>query len=282
MLCQILLLISWRCKHICCREGLEKPPKAHKRKHDVIQLGRPSQLTSGTEIAALLDDGAADYIPRMTQIKRNTRPRSPELISRLRKGGIEIVDLVNEDWRPIPHTPGKTQMTKKLPSWKDTRARVSITSSKPNYSYTNMDQPDLSILTPNAKAHDDNNLPSPDMQMLVEKSIDLTGSPHALLFGSGDFVDSDPDYGFVNVTDPVTTNSSHRANDYGKDVGSAPPSPPPLQEPEGGKNSSPHPPKVQKNLTLKNASPGKEKPRASNWGASPCLCLHFTLAYTRY
>ena len=271
------MLISWRCKHICCREGLEKPPKAHKRKHtttghDVLQLGHPAHPTV-TEVSAPLGASAANYIPRVTQIKRNTQPHPPELTSRLRKGGIEIVDLVNEDWRPISRTPGRTQITKKSLPRKCTQTRVSITSSKPSYSYTNMDQPDLSILTPSVKT-DCGSLPPSSTPMLVQESVDrTTRSHHTLLFGSGDSVDSDLDHG-IDMTGPVITNSPYRAN---KDTESPPPSSQPLQELEGEKK--PLSPKVQNNLTLLDADhPGKQYPRVLNWGASP---LHHSIfAYT--
>ena len=265
---------------------MEKPPRPHKRKHntighDIFQLGQPSHPTSTTEIAALLDGGTGGYIPGMTQTKRNSQPRSPELTSRLRKGGIEIVDLVNEDWKSISRTPSKTHITKKSPPGKGTRTRVSITSSKPSYSYTSMDLPDLSILTPNAKT-DDGSLPSPNTLIPVKAPVDLTGSPQTLLFGSGDFVGSDLGYGFVGVAEPVATNSSHTANGYEKDFESVPPSSPPLQS-EGEKNFSLHPPKARKNLNLIiTNNPGEEKQTVSNWGASTCLYFYSTLTCTNH
>lgn len=247
---------------MCCREGLEKPQKAQKRKHtttghDVLQLGHP-----------------ADYIPRAAQIKRNTQPHPPELTNCLKKGGIEIVDLVNEDWRPISRTPSRTQITKKSLPRESTRTRVGINSSKPSYSYTNMDQPGLSILTPSVKADGGSPLSS-STPMVVGESMDrISGSHHTLLFGSGDSVDSDLDYGIANVTEPVITNSPYRANN---DTESPPPSSPPLQEVEGEKNSIR--PKVQNRLTLVDANhAGKQYPIVLNWGASPLH--HSTFPYT--
>ena len=235
-------------------------------------------------------EDVVDYLPRLNPVKRNTRPSSSssELAKRLKKGGIDIVDLVNEEWQQ-DHSNSEMEKKGKPPaiSWAQTRVSMNC---QPRYTYESQTQPDLSILTANRKAsepgsEEERHLPSPGT--LIARSATMTASSHPLLFGSSNlysssFNDEDLDVALANISEQakISPQTNVRdvniANNIG-DIAVSLVSSPPIQHKihHNGKTgsftiSSPESSRVQA-VDSNIAEHGDTN--ISNWDTSPSLYL---------
>ncbi|KAF8467614.1 Sec63 Brl domain-containing protein [Kalaharituber pfeilii] len=180
-----------KCKHICCREGLEKPPKIAKRKVGATQ--EPAPQTQYLPLAALsgqkrkhIKDELTDNNQKTTsnQLRKFTKPKANEPANCLKMGSIDFVDLVSGD---------NIQESKKFStiSTIDSTRRVSIDSRKAKFSHGSQELSYLSILAPQGK---------PSESAKTEDSA-------SLLFGSSSFSDDDLDHALAKLADPLLRNT---------------------------------------------------------------------------
>ncbi len=124
-----------RCKHLCCREGLDKPPKAPK--------------TSFVPASTLVN---VSDIPKSQPTKQLKLALSTGIkpSPTARTNAIEKVNLANEHEvsGPTKKTPRQMQVLDKLHQSVNKRASVpTVSQKKPSIDFSSDDQPRLSFLT---------------------------------------------------------------------------------------------------------------------------------------
>ena len=123
-----------RCKHFCCREGLDKPPKAPK--------------TSFIPASTLVDGSDLLQSRPATQSKLSI-PMGTKSAQNGCSSAIEKVDLVGKDQPsgPPKKTPRQMQVLDKLHQSVNKRATVpTVTQKKPSIDFSSDDQSRLSFL----------------------------------------------------------------------------------------------------------------------------------------
>jgi len=232
-----------RCKHICCRDGLERPPKLVKKKPCLIKaratLKQPSLTNIGLDKRLPIEGAAVDFLTRLNSVKHNTRTNSSELVKCLKKSGIDFVDLANEELQQ-DYSNCETGKKDKPPAISRTQTRVTMANCQPRYTYESQAQQDLPTPMANRKAHEPDseeeiNLPPPGT--LTARSTIVTASTHPLLFGSSHLYslnlnDEDLDTDLAYMPEPTTispqknarsVNTTNNIGDIAVSIESSPP-----------------------------------------------------------
>jgi hypothetical protein len=177
-----ILITSYRCKHLCCREGLDKRPKPQKKKglssdkgNEQVEIMARSGLWPELRGNFNLDKMASATLKATPQTRR-TNATNLERV--LRKGGVEIVDLACE-----VDPPDELAKLRRLHERNSSGTRVTTLPKKePKYSFsgnsTSGTRPYLSFTPINGYSPEeqDTDLPSP-RQLL--KTISVAARPKA-------------------------------------------------------------------------------------------------------
>ena len=200
-------LTIYRCKHLCCRDGLDRPPKIQRKKSAFVQDGLPpsktslSAVSSSPQVGRPKDNSGSSSLegsvklPQMPKRLAGVKPKTYEIFKSLQKIDTEVIDLLQDSDQDRGNV-GHKQLKKlnMLHSKSNSNASVSRLSSKPKFSYTSQEQPDLSLFAWRAESTE---LPS------LSEIIHGSKKGGGLLFGSSDFEDDELDASMAMMKDPT-------------------------------------------------------------------------------
>lgn len=119
-----------KCKHFCCRDGLEKPPKSLKRKRSIKDADIPQVLAQGKSSQQELVSSKVKQKPRMSAI-----------VTHLKNADIEVLDLMSDGGSTYErrNTYSNLEKLKKLHSTSITTKTHGALINKPTFSYSSQE-----------------------------------------------------------------------------------------------------------------------------------------------
>ncbi|KAL7272695.1 ATP-dependent DNA helicase MER3 [Rhizina undulata] len=202
-----------KCKHFCCRQGLEKPPKSSKKKLAANAIAAPplEEKNQSAGLIGMLKDetwrlNSNNGIEKPIKIV----PRVSQLVSSLRNVDVEVVDLVGAaDEDPYYKNPFEKELQnlKKLHSSSSNKLNVNLLQNKPKYSYSSKEKPDLSFIgvgkPMSSEVNMDDELPSPRALLAGGKEKKAANYSPPLTINSSDYDDPELDHIMAEMVDPT-------------------------------------------------------------------------------